>query len=314
MKILIDTDLGDDLDDAFALMSAMCLDLEVIGVTTVFRDTRSRARMAKKLLRDFGYTDTPVYPGWSEYAPQPENHENVCLFGPELNAPEYEPEGNDPDDAVDFIIESCRRWGKELTVIAIGPFCNLAKVIEKDPQALALVGKVCIMGGAYFKQYADWNVMCDVPAAEVMFRSLPNLHCIGADVTHLLYADNTLLNALNSGAMGYLSTLYREWRQRDPNGPFLLHDVLAIYYALDPSICAMESIHVQLITQGPAKGLTLNVEGYSKAWLNEFYRELPENPPVWAAKTVDLEQFTRLFHRDIAHYINEFAKGNEHHG
>ena len=47
MKILIDTDLGDDLDDAFALMSAMCLGLDIVGVTTVFRDTLSRARMAK---------------------------------------------------------------------------------------------------------------------------------------------------------------------------------------------------------------------------------------------------------------------------
>ena len=47
-KILIDTDIGDDIDDAVALLTAMALDFEIVGVTTVFRDTQARAAMVKK--------------------------------------------------------------------------------------------------------------------------------------------------------------------------------------------------------------------------------------------------------------------------
>ena len=311
-KILIDTDLGDDLDDAFALVCAMCLDFDIVGITTVFRDTQSRARMVKKLLKEFGgYDHVPIYSGFSEFSSQPENKENICLFGAELEDPAYAPDSVFPEDAVDFIIESCRRWGKELTVIAIGPFCNIAKAIDKDPEALAQAGKVCIMGGAYYKQYADWNVMCDVPAAEVMFRRLPNLYCIGADVTHLLYPEKSFMDILENGKLGYLSQLYEQWRQREPDSPFLLHDVLTIYYTLDPGICAMETIHVRLLTEGFAKGLTLNVESYSKAWLNEVYQNAPQNPPVFAAKSVNLPLFHQLLANNMKCYMQ---KGNINHG
>ena len=76
---------------------------------------------------------------------------------------------------MDFIIDCCHRYGKDLTVVALGPCCNISKVIEKDPDALSSAAKVVIMGGAYFKQYADWNVMCDVAAADIMFRKVTHL-------------------------------------------------------------------------------------------------------------------------------------------
>ena len=198
-KILIDTDIGDDIDDAFALLAAMAGGFEIVGVTTVFRDTDARARMAKKLLRAFGhgYENVPVYAGCSTYTRDKEtNTEHMCRFEEDLSEDALAPENTDPEAAVDFLLDCCRRYGKDLSVLAIGPFCNIARALEKDPDALNAADQVVIMGGAYFKQYADWNVMCDVPAAELMFRSLPNLYCIGADVTHLLYADDVLLDAL----------------------------------------------------------------------------------------------------------------------
>ena len=48
-KLLIDTDIGDDIDDVYALLSAISLDFEIVGITTVFRNTVQRAKMAKKM-------------------------------------------------------------------------------------------------------------------------------------------------------------------------------------------------------------------------------------------------------------------------
>jgi purine nucleosidase len=219
-------------------------------------------------------------------------------FSPDLD--QWEP---DRGDAVDFILDSCRRRGKELTVIGLGPFCNLAEALRRDPEALNLAGRVVIMGGAYFRQYADWNVMCDVPAAAVMFGGLSNLVCIGADVTHRLAADDFLMDALRgdtgNAAFRYIREQYRQWQADHPKNKLVLHDVLTVYYTLDPSICAMERIRVMLLTEGFAKGLTLNVDAYSKSWLNSAYTPGIVLPEVLAARDVDLEKFHSMIRHDI---------------
>jgi len=303
-KILIDTDIGDDIDDAVALLTAMALDFEIVGVTTVFRDTVARAAMVKKLMNTFGkgYDRVPVYAGYSSYTTdKEENNEHMCRFGEDPAAPELMPANKMPEEAVDFILDCCHRYGKELTVIAIGPFCNIAKAIEKDPEALNTADRVVIMGGAYFKQYADWNVMCDVPAADVMFRQLRNLHCIGADVTHRLASDylKPLLAKAEVGALGYVGAQYRQWQQDYPENALVLHDSLAVYYALDPSVCNMVSIRTKVITVGFAKGLTLNVDSYGKESLNSAYAGFDREHRVLAAADVDLDKFHRYIRRDI---------------
>lgn len=306
-KFLIDTDIGDTIDDTFALLVAMANALDIVGVTTVFRDTVARAGMVKKLMRAFGkgYGQVPVYSGYSIYSDHGDtNCEHMCRFDRELYLPELAPENTDPEAAADYIVDCCRRYGKDLTILAIGPFCNLAKAIEKDRDAVNSAGGVVIMGGAYFKQYADWNVMCDVAAADVMFQNLTNLICIGADVTHRLICDSFLTDILYSGRSGskafaYLQELYRGWKADYPLNALVLHDVLTVYYALDPAICALRQIPVVVITEGYAKGLTLNVDAYSKAGLNDAYHTPRPGTRVLAAEDVDLEKFQALVRRDI---------------
>ena len=67
IPVLIDTDLGDDIDDAFALCLAMrSPEIRVLGVTTVFRCAKYRAKMAKALLCAGGFSEIPVYAGESK--------------------------------------------------------------------------------------------------------------------------------------------------------------------------------------------------------------------------------------------------------
>ena len=59
-KLLIDTDIGDDIDDLFALYFALRKNIEIVGVTTVFKDTIQRAKMVKKLFNEEKNPDTEV--------------------------------------------------------------------------------------------------------------------------------------------------------------------------------------------------------------------------------------------------------------
>lgn len=305
-KVILDTDIGDDLDDALALYAAMKNGLDIVGVTTVFRNTPGRARIAKRMMKLYGrgYENVPVYAGRSgPVGRQDPASIPMCQYSPELDRAEYAPDGGE-DEAVAFILDACRRYGRDLTIIAIGPFTNIARAVEQDPAALALAGKVVIMGGAYLKQYADWNVMCDVAAADEMFRRVKNLECIGADVTHLLTATPQFRQRLleaggENRAMAYLGELYRLWLEANPKAALMFHDVLTVYFAMDETICSMERARVTVVTEGPAKGLTLNTDAYGKRKMNEAYRGCELQEPVRFASGVDRERFYRQLQQDL---------------
>ena len=274
IKILIDTDIGDEIDDALALYLAMREGMDVVGITTVYQNTAERARIAKMLLMAYGcgYENVPVYAGHgTPMAERACKYPHTCHYSDALERDEFSPDG-EGDAAVDFIIDQCKKWGKSLCIVAIGPFTNIARAIEKDPEALALAGKVVIMGGAYFKQYADWNVMCDVEAADVMFSSLGNLECVGADVTHRLPLSLEQLDVLCTcdidGVSRQIARLARLWREATPNRLPALHDPLAVYYAAHPEVCRMAEQRIKVETEGVCRGLTLNVDAYGKAYMN----------------------------------------------
>ena len=300
-KIIIDMDIGDDIDDAFALLLAMHSDMDIIGITTVFKNTEERARIAKLLMKKFGgkYKNVPVYAGYgTPLAENSEKYPHTCQYTPEIDSDDLDPDSSNPEDAVNFIIESCKKYQDQLTIIPIGPFTNIAKVIQKEKDALALAGKIVIMGGAYFKQYVDWNVLCDVEAAKIMFENLENIHCIGADVTHLLRLnaedDEKISAYVGNSAAEYVKKLYLLWK-KSTNSIGVLHDPLAIYYAMDETICVCESAPVVLIDEGLARGITLNVKAYGKSYLNKAYECFDFSKQHILAKEVDRERMIRTF-------------------
>ena len=62
--VIIDTDIGDDIDDAFALALALkSPELKVLGVTTTFGNTEMRARLLDRYLKAVGRSDIPVFAG-----------------------------------------------------------------------------------------------------------------------------------------------------------------------------------------------------------------------------------------------------------
>lgn len=307
-KILLDTDIGDEIDDAIALYAAMRENFEIVGVTTVFQNTDDRARQVKKLLQAYGngYERVPVYAGHgTPLAAESSVYPHVPHYTQDLARDCYAPDGASPEDAVDFIIDACRKYGKELTVIALGPFTNLAKVIEKDASALSAVSRVVIMGGAYDRQYVDWNVMCDVEAADVLFRGLDNLVCIGADVTHQTVASDAICQNLlhytgNEAGHAYLSALCGAWRRLCPQAELVLHDPLVLCYVANTALCGMDRAPVVVITEGYARGLTLNVDAYGKKQYNpRAYADFNGERRALVAKTVDVDAFFAQLLRDF---------------
>ena len=300
-KLIIDTDIGDEIDDAMALYFAMSEGFEIVGITTVFKNTDERARIAKRLLKLYGqgYENVPVFAGHgTPIAEEEREYEHTCHFHTELESDEYAPDG-DRDAAVDFLIESCKKYGEELVIVAIGPFTNIARAIEKDAEAVNKAGKVVIMGGAYYRQYADWNVMCDVEAADIMFRELRNLECVGADVTHQTVLcreeHEAMLSCQKDAAAVEIAELIRLWSVVNPDRYPTLHDPLAVYYAVHPEVCEVEKQRIAVLTDGHARGLTLNIDAYNKAYMNPACGDIGDTDGVVVAKNIDARAFINTF-------------------
>lgn len=244
--IIIDTDIGDDIDDAFALAWAVGRpELRLLAVTTAWGDTALRTRMTRRLLAELGHPDVPVGTGTPT--------RSTTAFTQSAWARQA-PADPVPRDAVDMMIELVRAHPREITLVALAPLTNIGAMIDRDPATFRQLKTVVLMGGSIRRGYNQQNGMSPnmVPSAEYNAAmdpaSLRKLMGSGVPVT-IFPLDSTQVKLeeierarlFGSGsAMGdALTLLYSQWRLNNPFGQVTptLFDAVPIAFLLDPSLC-----------------------------------------------------------------------------
>src|SRR5450755_1827591 len=159
-KIIIDTDIGDDIDDAFAVALALqSPEMHILGLSTVSGDTTARAKILDELLGQSDHKDIPVTAGipanlpftTTPYIGRQGRFGEKGRFAKAVHPP-----------AVDFILEQIHRFPDQITLVAIGPLTNIGLLIDKDPQAFRRLKRVVMMGGSIATGY-DEAVKVAVP-------------------------------------------------------------------------------------------------------------------------------------------------------
>lgn len=273
-KIILDTDIGDDIDDALCLALALKENMDVIGVTTVFRNARLRARLAKKIIAEHA-KNIPVFSGYGQPIREGADEGAIfCQYSEDLLEDVYVPDGEDPQTAVDFILDAARKYGKDLEIIAIGPQTNIARAILTDAETMQGIGRVVCMGGAFFEQYREWNIVCDPEAAKVICDSSVAVEYIGHDVTIKCQLSKEqyqrLLHKLER-AEGCLAQLVKKWVSHEGRLP-ILHDPLALWYAMGGDV-TMKDVEVAIELEGcMTRGMTLDVRSMTKYYIPQPYR------------------------------------------
>ena len=287
-KIIIDTDIGDDIDDAFAIALATRLkEAELVGVTTVFRNTKARVQLVEKLLETSG-NGAPVYAG--EGIPE---KEPFHLFAKDTGAPEdsmpcqwdesykaYPVNGG----AVEFLAESAERYGEGLTVAAIGPLTNLARAIEKYPDKMKKLGKIVSMGGSFTKFMPEWNYLCDPEAADIVIKSGIPFYAVGLDVTMTCPLNEGLLEKFHVSPKPVnklLSLWLKRWFAFFEFGKSVMHDPLAVASIVE-DLCRFEKKFVKIDLEGE-RGAAFVSEEQEKGYF-----------PVYVATSADRDKFYKL--------------------
>ena len=182
VPILFDTDIGDDIDDALALALALqSPELDVRGVTTVIDDVELRTRLAWKELGIYGRRDIPLATG----APEP-------LLDKIRNNRSRQYEVLTPADvfppaarkhAAEFIVETLMASPDKITIVPVGPLTNIALALKTEPRIRQKIERIVLMGGAFFPPRAEYNILRDRVAAEIVFQSGVPITAVGLDVT-----------------------------------------------------------------------------------------------------------------------------------
>ena len=185
-KIILDTDIGTDVDDALALAVLLgSKDVDLIGITTVYGDTRLRSQIAMSLCT-MASRDKPTFMGEGATI----SGDAVWVSGLEgKNFTDLESFTPQPKSAVDFLVESVTAQPGSIDLIAIGQLTNIARAIQSSKDFEKCVKRVWIMGGDFSQLRVEPNIKCDVDAAKVVLES--NLPISMLDLPH---SQKTIIN------------------------------------------------------------------------------------------------------------------------
>ena len=255
IPIILDTDIGDSIDDALALAFALhSPELDVRAVTTVIDDVESKTRLAWKMLGVYNRRDIALAMGASE-----------PLLDPTTSAPSKEFDvltRNDviPDaarrNAAGLIVETALQSRAKITIVAIGPLTNIALALKTDPRIKGNIERIVIMGGAYFSSELEYNVKRDRAAAEIVFRSGVPITAVGLDVTSQLKLREKDLDrmrlATDPASLFLVRLIDLAEEQTHETNP-TLYDPLAIAAVFRPDVLEMQPGTVDIPVSGPGQ-------------------------------------------------------------
>jgi purine nucleosidase len=262
-RIIIDTDIGDAIDDAFAIALALrSPELDILGISTDYGDTVGRAKILDRMLGEAGRQNIPVAVGVTYPT------DDSFVSGYSLDQRRYGEGGHfsrtSHPRAVEFILDQIQRFPGEITLIIIGPMPNIGALIDRSPETFRKLKRVVMMGGSIepmkpdygnapsVKPIREWNVMLDIGASQKLFLSGVPLYVMPLDSTNHLKLDEvkrTVLFANGTPLTDALTLLYHQWNAAGGVTP-VLYDAMAIAYVLDPQLCPVQPMHIRVDDKG----------------------------------------------------------------
>jgi purine nucleosidase len=265
-KIIIDCDPGQD--DAVALLLAFASpdELDLLGITTVggnvpLKLTQRNARMMCDLA---GKQDVPVYAGCAEPLVRQLQTAEMIHGETGINGIDvFEPATPlQSEHAVDFIVRTLLDADDEsVTLVPTGPLTNIATAINKEPEILSRVERIVLMGGAMREggnrtPSAEFNILVDPHAADVVFGCGRPITAMGLDVTHQVLSTEDRVErikalgspvALATAAMLSFFDRFDTKKYTSKGAP--LHDPCTVAWLLRPDLFEGKQCNISIETE-----------------------------------------------------------------
>jgi inosine-uridine nucleoside N-ribohydrolase len=257
VPVILDTDIGDDIDDTWALCMALgSPDIDLKLVNVAFANTPLKARLAAKILDRAGRSDVPVGIG-KQTKDAPINQEK--WLG-DYTLDKYK--GNVYKDGVQALIDTIKASKDTVTLCAIGPLTNLGEALKRDP-SIASKARLVLMFGSVRIGYngkatpdPEWNVVCDVPAAQAVFAAPWDITIAPLDTCGTLkLAGDDYMKVANAETKlaRIVVENYDQWVNRSQyakDSSSILFDTEAMYLTRSSDFLKMETVKLSVNDKG----------------------------------------------------------------
>ncbi|MGC1871686.1 MAG: nucleoside hydrolase [Acidobacteriaceae bacterium] len=255
-KVILDTDIGDDIDDAYALALVLTSpELKLLGVTTAWGNTTLRAQLVEGLLCKTGKQNIPVFIG------VPAKAHNV--FTQASWASRFPPPQETDTDAIAWMAKTIRANPGQITLIEIAPLSNVGALIDRDPAAFRRLKRVVMMGGSIHRGYGDlgyapdrgpsaeYNIAMDVAAAKKLFASGVPITMAPLDSTQMKLDEvmRSILFRNSTPLTDSLEVLTQEWGGGRSATPTLF-DVMAVEATINGDLCPTQPMRIRIDDAG----------------------------------------------------------------
>ena len=264
--IIIDCDPGQD--DAINLLLAMSSpdELDILGITAVAGNVplALTERNARLMCDIAGRSDIPVYAGCArpmvrDLVTAEHVHGTTGIDGAEISEPVLPLQ---EQDAVDFIVDTlCAADDDTITLVPTGPLTNIATAITKAPDILPKVKEIVLMGGAMreggnYSPSAEFNILVDPQAADIVFKCARPITQMGLDVSHQVLSTRERIDRIKKidnqaaqATVGMLDFFNRHDTKKYKYMGAPLHDPCTVAYLLRPDIFEGKLCNVSVETQ-----------------------------------------------------------------
>jgi inosine-uridine nucleoside N-ribohydrolase len=259
--VFVDTDIGlgtpaAEIDDGAALRLLLrAPQVEVCAVGTVHGNVSVdlATHNARRLLAYEGRAAIPV--GRGAALPLVEDPAWFAAWQAGYGPTEPWPGGDDLPAADQLLIDTVRRYPRQVTLLALGPLTNLAHAIQRAPGIVPLVREVIVMGGSYDSAapVAEFNFRSDPEAAAQVVQAGWPLRLFGLQVTRRVHFSRSrfaslpdtppTLSLLKRQAPGWID---RVEAQGWDSGGCSLHDAVAAAALLDETLFAYQETSVSV--------------------------------------------------------------------
>ncbi len=258
IPVILDTDIGDDIDDTWAL--AMLLKSPELDLKLAVSDrgnTLYRAKIIAKMLEIAKRTDIPVGIGIHQEILKETRLQEPWVA--DYNLEKYP--GTVHADGVQAMIDTIMRSPEPLTLVCIGPIPNIAEALRREP----LIAPKCKFVGMFGsirrshcedgKVIAEWNVVSDIPACQKVFTApwrdmvitpldtCGQIRLTGRQYQCVRSASDPLTQAVIAN--------YRLWLKGKPDEQSsILFDTVAVYLAFTENFLVMENLGIRVTDSG----------------------------------------------------------------
>ncbi|GAA0728430.1 pyrimidine-specific ribonucleoside hydrolase RihA [Clostridium malenominatum] len=305
IPVIIDCDPGHD--DAIALLLAFAsprLDVKAVTIVAGNQTQEKTLNNALKVL-SFAEIDVPVAKGddkpiMRDLIIAPEVHGDSGLDGPELPEPTLKASNL---SALELMAKTVRESEEKVTLIPTGALTNIAKFFLCYPELKGKIERISLMGGACFggnwTPAAEFNILVDPEAADIVFKSGIPITMCGLDVTHkaLIYQEDIDrirdLGGKVAVMVAELLDFFAKFHVQMGFDGSPLHDPCAVAWVIDPSVITTTKLHVDIETKG---------EHTLGATVVDYYDVLKKEKNVDVAFDIDRKRFVDMLVEAMQYY------------